>query len=89
MADLTEEQRAATMCYIARTTKPTDRHRNVGTIVCAIVDDGKMDCAKDVAKWLKDGLIIERAPVWWCRKHLFSTEPIPTFEPDGAAGGAR
>lgn len=73
------DKRDNTSCYIARAKVATE-HYSAGAVVCAIVDDGVMDCSKDVGKWLRDGLIIERAPVWWVRLHLFSTEPLPKFE---------
>ncbi len=73
------DERDETPCYIARIVKPTKHDPIVGTVVCAAVDDGKRlaETAIGVAKWAKAGLLIERAPVWWVRKHLFSAEPLP------------
>lgn len=74
----TTEQRANTMCYIARETRP-DQKNPIGTIVCAAVDDPGQPgwAARDAAKWLRQGLTVERMPVWWVRKFLFTTEPSP------------
>lgn len=68
--------RDMTPCYIARTVKPTKVNPIVGTVVCASVDDGTRlaETAKEVAKWARAGLIIERVPTWWVRKYLFTTE---------------
>jgi hypothetical protein len=73
---LTLEQRANTPCYVGRTTKPTKHNPVVGTIVCALVDDGRdlAGAAKEIAKWVREGLVIERVPVWWVRLHLLTTE---------------
>lgn len=69
-------ERANTMCYIARTTKPEVNHPHIGTVVCAAVDEPKSVAwvSKDVAKWIRDGLAIERVPTWWVRLHLGTTE---------------
>jgi glycyl-tRNA synthetase (class II) len=69
-------ERANTPCYIGRTKQPTKRHPQVGTVVCVTVDDDTMakDNAKLVAEWLRDGLTIERVPVWWVRLHFGTTE---------------
>lgn len=63
--------------YIARTTKPTKNWPEVGSVVCAAVDCPEMQKsnAKEIAKWMRDGLTIERVPVEWVRKFLFTTEP--------------
>lgn len=78
----TAEQRANTMCYIARETRP-DRRVPVGTVVCVTVDDPKRfgEAAKDAAKWLRQGLIVERVPAWWVRKFFGTTEPMPAMAP--------
>ncbi len=62
--------------YIGRETAE-GHHHPVGTVVCASVDqpDRAKDNAKLVAKWIRDGLAIERVPVEWVRKHLLTTEP--------------
>lgn len=43
-----------------------------GCVVAAAVDDPRWtkDTAKDVAKWMKAGLTIERKPVEWVREKL-------------------
>lgn len=73
---MTPEERANTPCYIGRSTKPTKHVPVAGTVVCALVDDGRdlAGTAKTIAKWVREGLTIERVPVWWCRLHLFTTE---------------
>lgn len=83
MDDATD--RANTMCYIARTVETTKRHP-ANTVVCATVDRPSFakDNAKEVAKWLRAGLIVERAPVWWCRLFLFTQEPAPAVAPPQA-----
>ena len=72
----TPEERALTPCYIGRTTKATKHNPVVGTVVCASVDDGTRlaETAKIVAKWVRDGLEIERVPAWWVRLHLRTQE---------------
>ncbi len=64
----------AEWAYIAR-TKVKSQHHDENTVVCAIADDPKRpkDTAKEVAKWMRDGLTIERVPVAWVREHFFST----------------
>lgn len=86
MTDLTPEQRAATPCYIGRSVVATDQH-TAGTVVCAIVDDGNDPkwVAKAVAKWVGDGLVIERVPVWWVREFLETTE---VYRPEAVARAA-
>lgn len=73
---MTPEERAATLCYIGRTVTPTKHYPIVGTVVCAAVDDTSLtrETAKEVAKWIRDGLAVERAPVWWVRLHFGTTE---------------
>ena len=63
--------------YIARTTKPTKHWPETGTTVAATVDEPSMQKsnAVEIAKWMRNGLTIERVPVEWVRKHLFTTEP--------------
>lgn len=58
-----------TWSYIARDDK--------SVVVCAAVDrpEWAKDTAKEVAKWLRQGLVIERVPVEWVRKHLMTAEP--------------
>lgn len=65
-----------TWAYIARTVKE-NKHHPVGCVVCASVDrpEYAADTAKEVAKWIKQGLAVERVPVEWVRKHLFTTVP--------------
>lgn len=72
---MTPAGRALTPCYIGRTTKPTKHHPEIGTVVCASVDDaGQIEFnAKEIAKWLRSGLTVERVPVWWVRLHLETT----------------
>lgn len=62
-------------CYIGRTTKPTKGCPIVGTVACAVVDDGKHPkmVADALRDWVKSGCIIERVPVEWVREHLFTT----------------
>jgi hypothetical protein len=81
-----ETERANALCYIARTTAPTERHPVAGTVVCAAVDDGThiKENAKVIGKWLRDGLIVERVPVWWVRRHLFTADP---YQPGEASDG--
>jgi hypothetical protein len=69
---MTLNPRDNTICYIARARLPTTSYPT-GTVVGAIVDDGKAGCSAAVGGWISDGHVIERAPVWWCRLHLFST----------------
>jgi len=68
--------RDAAPCYIARTTKPEKNYPIVGTVICASVDEPRMtkDNAKAVAKWIREGLTIERVPAWWVRKYFGTTE---------------
>jgi hypothetical protein len=81
--ELTSEERANTPCFIGRTTKPTALYPVVGTIVCASVDDGMRieDNDSEIVRWLRDGLIVDRVPVWWVRLHLFTAEPYRAEEP--------
>jgi hypothetical protein len=83
VADLTSEERANTPCYIARTAVPTKRHPIPGTVVCASVDDGTRikENAREIGKWLRSGLVIERVPVWWVRLHLLTADPYRPEEP--------
>ena len=62
--------------YIGRMQKDNKYHK-AGTVVCATVDDEsrQKDTAKDIAEWVRDGLIVERVPVEWVRKFLFTQEP--------------
>ncbi len=48
--------------YIGRTTEPLPNWPIVGTVVCAAVDvpDMRVSNAKEIASWIKDGLIVER-----------------------------
>lgn len=84
MPDLTEEQRANTPCYIARTIAPSKHHPDIGTVVFATVDDGTRarDVAKGIAKCIRDGLVVERVPVWWVRKYWGTTE---VYRPEAVA----
>ncbi len=59
--------------YIGRTTKPLKDWPEIGSVVCAAVD--RPEYAKEIAKWIRDGLAIERVPVAWVREHLGSTTP--------------
>lgn len=76
----TAEQRANTMCYIARETRPAQKYP-IGTVVCVSVDDAQyhMQASRDAAKWLRQGLIVERVPVWWARKFFGTPEPVPAM----------
>lgn len=67
--------------YIGRIKQASKRHP-AGTVAAAIVDDParEKDVAKQVAQWMREGCIIERVPVEWVRKHLFTTTPY-TAEP--------
>lgn len=58
--------------YIART--------RAGLVVAAVVEDTPF-AARDVADWMRDGMVIERVPVKWVREHLFTTE---TYTPEPA-----
>lgn len=62
--------------YTARTPVATKRHP-ANTVVCAAVDGPGMakSNAKDIAAWIRDGLTIERVPIEWVRKYLFTQEP--------------
>lgn len=62
--------------YIGRTTVATAKHP-AGRVVAASVDSAerRADNAKDVAKWIRDGLVVERVPVDWVRQHFFTTTP--------------
>lgn len=68
------EDGGAAMCYIGRTTA-ANKHHPVGTVAAAMVDDGtdQKSVAKNLADWVKSGCIIERVPVEWVRKNLFTT----------------
>jgi hypothetical protein len=62
--------------YIGRETQ-AGRCHPVGTVVTAVVDDpaDPKFAAKAAAKWMRQGMMIERVPVEWVRKHLLTTEP--------------
>ncbi|RVT91444.1 hypothetical protein EOD42_22575 [Rhodovarius crocodyli] len=62
--------------YIARTTVATAKHP-AGRVVAATVDSAERQSsnAKDVAKWIRAGLTVERVPVPWVREHFFTTTP--------------
>ncbi len=62
--------------YVAR-VRETTKHHPAGTVVAATVDSPEFaeDNAKVLADWLRDGCLIERVPVEWVRKHLFTAEP--------------
>jgi hypothetical protein len=66
--------------YIGRTTKPLKNWPEIGSVVCAAVDrpEYAKDTAKQIAKWIRAGLAIERVPVAWVREHLGSTMPYRT-----------
>lgn len=71
--------------YIARTREATAR-RPAGCVVAASVEAPGMEAAnaKEVARWIKGGLTVERVPVDWVRQHLFTTTPYapaPTHAP--------
>lgn len=80
-----------TLCYIGRTTRPTKYHPNIGTVVCASVDDCQMIKynAKVVAKWIRAGLVVEHVPVWWVRLHMETTETYDPSKPREAAVAAK
>lgn len=61
--------------YIGRTTKPEKRWPVVGTVVCAVMDEPSAKPDRAVAKWIREGLTIERVSVEWVRKHFGTAEP--------------
>lgn len=62
--------------YIGRLQEPY-KQWPANAVVCVIVDDQsrKRETAKEVAKWLRDGMLIERVPTEWVRNHFGTTEP--------------
>ena len=71
-----------TWCYIGRVNEAT-KHCAAGEVAAVIVDcpEMKKEVPKTIAKWLRDGLSIERVPVEWVRKHLGTTEPYWPEQP--------
>lgn len=61
--------------YIGR-TKEANRNHKAHEVVAAVVDCVEMEreLPKIIAKWMRDGLLIERVPVEWVRKYLGTTE---------------
>lgn len=55
-----------TLCYVG--VKPC------GCAVAACVDRPEFakDTAKTIARWIRDGLTVERKPVEWARANLFA-----------------
>ncbi len=64
--------------YIGRVIEATEHHE-AGEVVCAAVDHPghKKGTAKEIAKWIEDGLVIERVPIEWAREHFGSAAPYP------------
>ncbi len=62
--------------YVGR-TKSATKHHEANKVVCATVDKPQFqkENANEIAKWMRDGLTIERVPVEWVRLHLFTTTP--------------
>jgi len=50
------------------------RHPQTALIEAVTCDDGTPRVAEDVAEFMKTGHKIERVPVEWARKFLFTTE---------------
>lgn len=74
---------SGTWCYIARTAEPTKYHA-AGVVVCVTVDRPELakDNAREIAKWMRDGLTIERVPVEWARMHMLTDAPyVPGATP--------
>lgn len=63
--------------YIGRTTKPEKNWPDVGTVVCVCADEPQARPDKEVAKWIREGLTIERVPVQWVREHFGTTAASP------------
>ena len=61
--------------YIGR-VKIATQEWPANSIPCVVVDDGthRELVAHAVMEWLRDGLAIERVPLEWARKFLFTTE---------------
>jgi hypothetical protein len=72
-----------TWAYIGR-TRAADKRHAANTVVCCAVARPELarDNAKTIAKWMRQGLVIECVPVEWVRKHLMTTE---RYAPDGRA----
>lgn len=64
MADSRDQQ----MCYVGI--------KACGCCTAVAVDRPEFakDTAKTVAKWMRDGLTVERQTVAWAREHLFTCE---------------
>ena len=62
--------------YIGRIQAPNEK-QPVGTAVCAIADrpEWKKQTAKEISKWVRDGLAIERVPSESVRQNLFTATP--------------
>jgi len=66
----------AVWCYIGRTTTPSEIDPIPGTIVVAVVDTLPDDqIATQISEWAMNGMKIERVPLEWARKYLFSAQP--------------
>lgn len=65
-----------TWTYIGR-MREADKNHEADEVVACIVDCPEMqkEIPKTCAKWMKEGLIVERVPVEWVRKHFGTTEP--------------
>jgi hypothetical protein len=55
-----------------------------GCVTCATVDDEdhKKDIAKDIARWVRWGLTIERVPHEYVRQHLASCKCKKVTKPE-------
>lgn len=61
--------------YTGRTPVATGRWP-AGSVICAASDAPEMreSNSRTVARWIVDGLTIERVPVEWVREHMFTTD---------------
>jgi hypothetical protein len=61
--------------YIARTQGPTKGHAPDTVVACAVDrPEFAKDNARCVARWMRQGLAIERVPVAWVREHFLTTD---------------